>query len=173
MGASKGYNTTIPVALHVCGESRSHAYSKYQLIPHPELMRGGFFCASFDRDVLYITDDKDLRQFRSFDRHPLHGFKTVAVMDFIWKKHGPAAYANSFLGDLPCVETILLVLSTDDVEESASCSDANDVGDMKQTSLNRLKQHASDKREEYSEFFQCYQGIKKTILCLDHIGVYY
>lgn len=170
MGASKGYNTTIPVALHVCSESRSHGYSKYRLIPHPELLRGGFFCASFDRDVLYITDHKDLRQFRSFDRHPLHGFKTVAVMDFIWKKHSPETYAHIFLGDLPCVETILLVLSTDDIEQSTSCSDENDV---KQANLSRLKQHASDKRAEYSEFFQRYQGIRKTILCLDHTGGYY
>lgn len=90
---------------------------EYQFIPHPELIRVGLFCANFDPDVLHITDHKDLRQYRSFERHPLQDFETIVVIDFTWKSYNAAEYTEYYLEDLPWVRKILPALSTDDIEK--------------------------------------------------------
>jgi hypothetical protein len=168
--SSPCYNTKIPVALHVCGESRWHTLSRYQFIPHPELIRVGLFCANFDRDVLHITDHKDLRQFRSFDRHPLQDFKTIVVMDITWRRYNAAEYAEYFLEGLPWVKKILLALSTDDIEKDTLCCDTKNPGDINENGLIKLKKHAAEKRAEYSECFDWFQGTQGTVLCIDYTG---
>lgn len=137
------------------------------------MIRAGLLCANFDRDVLHITDHKDLRQFRSFDRHPLRDFKTIMVMDFTWKRYNAAEYAKYFLEALPWVEKILLVLSTEAVEKDSLCCDMKNPGDMNENGLRKLKEQATDKREEYSEFLDWYKGTQETVSCIGYNGEYH
>ena len=167
------YNTDIPVALHVCRESRQHTWGKYRLFPN-KLCPSRLFCASADRDVLLIADscgeqhdlppdpvDYECLLFRNF--------KTVLVLSDTWKLLTPAQYAKYYLDRLPDIETILMRLDELDIDGEAGYMEVS----VLKKGTGRLSTEVAEIKAEYSEFVTGYGGPAKKLLFVDNSGKFY
>ena len=185
----------VPVALHVCHESRRHTLRRYRAIRHIASRNARLYVHP-SRDLLWsdailIDELQNLIDLNHFYRRQLAQIEMLFVEEEEWRVYSESSSTLKHLIPFTGLKMIVILLD-DDIEpyyeEANTANDWNSDDDSEQSNGGEvenanedlelqlrypgLQGRAAELRAEYTKLLSG-QGVPKQICCVDKSGHYY